>query len=347
VQPFWWRVLAPLALSGVLLALCVPAAGAVRADRAAEPPRVVYLTESIGCADAFQRLLCDAFVRATRRTGVAGRIVSPTAREDLRDVLSLLARQPYDLVIAFGYGFPEALSEVAPRYPNVRFALMDRASKEVTDVGLTWPRNVQAVVFRTSEAAYLAGWLAGQLERARPGRDVVGVVGGIPIPSVTDFVIGFRAGVRRASSGARVLTAYSRDFLDASKCRALARRQVARGAGVLFNIAGVCGLGTLDVAKEAGVWGIGVDTDQSFLGPHVLTSVVKRFEVGFVKLLREVKTGRIRTGGDTVLTLRDDAVGLGKISPKVPASLRKEMRRLEGRIARGEIRVPGAFPRPR
>jgi basic membrane protein A len=323
-------------------------ASAYDESRPATQPRVVFLMEQrSGCADDFQRLLCNGFVRATRRTGVSGRVVNPTAREDLRDVLSLLARQPYDLVITFGYGFPEALSEVAPRYPDARFALVDRSSKEVTAFGLAWPRNAQAVVFRTSEAAYLAGWLAARLEQARSGRDVIGVVGGIPIPAVTDFVIGFRAGARRVSPDIRVLTGYSGDFLDRSKCEAIARRQVARGAGVLFNVAGVCGLGTLDVARKAGVWGVGVDTDQSFLGPHILTSVVKHFEAGFEKLLREVKAGRIRTGGDTVLTLREGAVGLGTISPKVPESVRREIRRLEGRIASGEIRVPGAFPDPR
>ena len=209
------------------------------------------------------------------------------------------------------------------------------------------PTNVQGVVFRTSEAAYLAGWLAGKLERRRPGRDVVGVVGGLKLPSVDDFVVGFVAGARRAAPGITVLTDYSNDFVDESKCAALARRQIARGAGAVFNVAGECGLGTLAAARAAGVWAVGVDSDQSFLGPHVLTSVLKHYDAGFVEVLRQVRAGRVRTGRDTVLTMRDGAVGLGRISPKVPRSLVTQLDAIRRRIVAGEIVVPGTVPRGR
>ena len=193
-------------------------------------------------------------------------------------------------------------------------------------------------------------WRAGSPHvwpQRRPGKDVVGVVGGVKVSSVRDFVIGFRAGARRGAPRARVLTGYSNDFVDPTKCEAVARRQIAQGAEVVFNVAGGCGLGTLAAARKAGVWGIGVDTDQSFLGPHILTSVVKRYDAGFVSLLRRVKSGRLRTGGNTILTLRGGAVGLGKISRRVPAPIRAELDRLERRIASGRLRVPGAYPDPR
>lgn len=331
-----------LPLVVALLVVAGSRAGMYEGD-GARSPRVVLVTESVGCREAFQRLVCDGFRRAVKRTGIEGRIITPTAREDLVDVLELIARQPYELLIVFGFGYYEALGEAARRQPSGRFAIMDASRDNVAGQ----PRNVQGVVLRASEAAYLAGWLAGSLERGRTGRDTVGVVAGVKIPSVDDFVIGFRAGARRASPGARVLIAYSSDFVDAAKCKAIARRQIARGAGVVFNVAGGCGLGTLEAAKERGVWGIGVDTDQSFLGPHILTSVVKRYDAAFLAVLRQVKAGRIPTGRDTVLTLREDAVGLSPIRSGVPASLRKAIERLRGPIAVGTVRVPGAFPDPR
>ncbi len=202
--------------------------------------------------------------------------------------------------------------------------------------------DTQGTTFRTEDAAYLAGWLAGRVEHARTGRDVVGVVGGYKIAPVDDFINGFAAGARRAAPGIKVLVSYSGDFVDASKCTALARDQVAKGAGVLFNVAGGCGLGTLDVAKRSRVWGIGVDIDQSFLGPHILTSVLKRLDTAFLIMLEQVKANKIPTGGDTVLTLRGGGVGLGAISPKVPAPLRKQLDALRRRIVEGEIHVPGA-----
>jgi basic membrane protein A and related proteins len=139
-----------------------------------------------------------------------------------------------------------------------------------------------------------------------------------------------------------VLVGYSHDFTDANACDAIASDQIARGAGVVFNVAGTCGLGALAAAKRAGVWGIGVDTDQSFLGPHILTSVMKRYDTGFVRLLRQLRAGTLRGGGTTVLTLRNGGAALGPISPRVPAALRTELDRLRQRIENGELTVPGS-----
>jgi basic membrane protein A len=300
------------------------------------------VTEPAGCADTFSQELCDAFVRAVKRTGIRGRVLTPTAREDIVDTLDLVARQRYDLVIGTGQAFLSALSRVAREHPRVRFAIIDRSRTEMEKP----PANVQGATFRSGEAAYLAGWLAGRLERARPGPDNVGVVAGYSVTPVNDLVVGFRAGARRAAPGIKVQVDYSGDFLDASKCAALARNQVAKGAGALFNVAGGCGLGTLDEAKKAGVWGIGVDVDQSSLGPHILTSVLKRLDMAMELMLDRVRSGTFRTGSDTVLTLRGGGVGLGPISAKVPASLRREIRALERRILAGEIRVPRAVSTP-
>ena len=113
----------------------------------------------------------------------------------------------------------------------------------------------------------------------------------------------------------------------------------------MFNVAGACGLGTLQAAKEDGVWGIGVDTDQSRLGSHILTSVIKGYEAGFERLLEQVRTGRIQTGRTTVLTLRDNGTSLGRISPKVPPALIAELARVRRRILSGAIHVPSADQR--
>jgi basic membrane protein A len=132
------------------------------------------------------------------------------------------------------------------------------------------------------------------------------------------------------------------DWVDSAKCAALARRQIARGAGTVFNVAGACGLGTMQAAADAGIWAIGVDSDQSFLGPHVLTSVLKSYEAAFVDVFNRVKTGKLGAGRDTVLTMRDGAAGLGTISPKVPRTLLTQLHRLQRQITTGELRVPPA-----
>jgi basic membrane protein A len=337
------RLVAPVTVGLALLALSGATAGAHDESERTTQPRVVLLDNpGAGCSPANEPYYCGPFRRAARLTGVTGRIVSLTLREDPVDTLELIARQGHDLVIA-GSLYNEALGEAAPRVPKARYAIIDWSLAGVPGR----PRNVQGVVFRASEAAYLAGWLAGRLERRRPGRDVVGVVGGYKATPVLEFILGFGAGARRASPEIQVLTRYSNDFVDPAKCKAIAHNQIAKGAGAVFDVAGRCGLGALEAAREAGVWGIGVDYDQSSLGPHILTSVVKRYDAAFLTLFRQVRAGRIPTGGDTVLTLRQNGVGLGKISSRVPASLRAGVDRLRRRIVAGEIRVPGTVPSPR
>jgi basic membrane protein A len=265
---------------------------------------------------------------------------SPAMLEDPVGTLSLLAGAGYDLVIV-AITQLDALSIVAPRFPKTRFALIDAP--------LSWvrgsSRNIEAVMHEPNEAAYLAGWLAARMEQRRPGKDVVGAVGGVEMPQVNDFIVGFRAGARAADPGIEVLTGYSHDFVDPNKCEAVAQSQIARGAGTIFNVAGLCGQGTLQAAKANGVWGIGVDADQSNLGTFILTSVVKKYDAGLAMLFRQARDGTIRTGVTTVLGLRQGGAGLGRISPKVPASLRAELERVRARIIAGAIHVPLA-PRP-
>jgi basic membrane protein A len=301
-----------------------------------EQRRVVFVTDN--CSGP--NFLCPPFERALRQTGVSGRIVSPDAREDPVATLALLARQGYGLIIV-SVTWANTLAQVAPRFPQARFAILDAPLADVRGR----PANVQAVLIRTNEAAFLAGWLSARLEQRRPGRDVVGVVGGYSVQPVDDFIVGFRAGALFASPKVSVLTGYSDDFADPNKCEAIARSQIARGAGTVFNVAGLCGLGALRAAKRAGVWGVGVDTDQSALGAHILTSVVKRYDVVMLALVKQVRDGRIRHGLTTALTLRQGGATLGRISPKVPPALRADLIRLRSRIVAGEIRVPGAAPR--
>jgi basic membrane protein A len=313
----------------VLAGALVPAA---RAEKEASRARIVFVTTTCSTGS----FACPGFLRALRTSGVRGRVVSPDLREDPAGTLSLLARQDYDLIVV-ELSYSDALAAVAPRFPKARFALFDAP---LSVLGGGTMRNVQAIVVQPLQAAYLAGWLAARLEQRRSGKDVVGAVGGIDIPPVNDFIVGFRAGARSADPGIEVLIGYSDDFLDANKCEAIARSQIARGAGTVFNVAGLCGLGTLRAAKDAGVWGIGVDSDQSFLGTHILTSVLKNYDAAFRELIRQVRSGRIRTDRTTVLTLRQGGSSLGRVSPRVPASLRAELVRLRHRIVAGEVATP-------
>ena len=137
-----------------------------------------------------------------------------------------------------------------------------------------------------------------------------------------------------------MLRGSSREWLDPAKCKAVAMNQIAKGAGAVFDVAGACGLGTLQAAKEKGVWGIGVDVDQSFLGRHILTSVLKNYDLDAYKTIEALVRRRLKTGGNEVWNLRNRGVGLGRISPKVPRSFVRQVARIRKQIIAGKITVP-------
>ncbi len=269
---------------------------------------------------------------APNPTGVGDPFVGP---------FSYLARQRYDLVIAVGFDELYALSHAARRFPHEKFALLDASYQ---DVKPSRP-NVEGTVFHTEQVAYLAGFLAARMADRSPPPHVVSTVGGLPIPPVQAFVAGFQAGAKRADPKIRLLNAYTYDFLNPTKCAHAAFDQIAHGSQVVFDVAGRCGIGALEAAKRKGVYGIGVDTDQSYLGKFILTSVVKNLNVAVYDLAKRLVDGRLPTGGNLVFDLRNNGVGLGEFSPEVPLALRRELIPLAAKIRQGKIVVPATLSR--
>jgi basic membrane protein A len=277
----------------------------------------------------------DGFIRAVKRLGVEGRVVQIAPNQDATGALGLLARQRYDLII-MGAPAPDAVGAVARDFPEVRFLLPDQPLRSIP----SHPKNVQGTVFRAGEAGYLAGYLAGLMEKRRPGRDVIGSVGGYKFSGVDRWIVPFQLGAKRADPRIVTLNTYANNFSNPTKCRTVALGQIAKGAGVVFNVAGGCGFGALAAAKENGVWGVGVDIDQSFLGRHILTSAISKVDVAVYAAIQRLANGTFGTGGDTVFNLRNDGVGLGRVSPEVPRSFLRQLDGIRRQIIAGKIRVP-------
>ena len=327
-----------LAAAGIAVAAaCATGSGTMAA--AGPEPRVAVVLDAGGCPETDTLELCEGIRRAMHRTGVQARIVSPTFRESLADFLALIARQDYDAVVLFGLYYDPQVSAVARRYPNVPFIVMDAPRAEVPSA----PPNLGGEVLEAREAAFLAGWLAAKLEQRRPGPDVIGAVGGVKVPGVTTFIDGYVAGARRAAPRVEVLVDYSDDWVDRRKCAALARHQIARGAGAVFNVAGGCGLGTMKAAADAGIWAIGVDSDQYDEAPCcVLTSMVKGVDVAVFDAIQAVATGKF-TGGVRELGLAEGGVDYvwDDLTAKVAGEpVHQRVEAIRKQIVAGAIRVP-------
>jgi basic membrane protein A and related proteins len=270
--------------------------------------------------------------RAASELGVRGRVLTPSPKEGFSPSIAYLARQGYEVVIVAAFE-PEAVVRAAHAFPRTTFVVPDQTIPQT-------PPNVRSLVFREEQVGFLAGYLAALMEKQRPGRDVIGSVGGFRAPSVDRYIAGFRAGARAADPAVVLLNGYSNDFVDARRCRGVAAGQIARGARAVFAVAGNCGFGALEAARVGHVWGIGVDTDQSYLGPHILTSAVKREDVAVFKTIRGLQEGSLHGGGTSVFALDNGGVQLGRISPGVPTKMVASVERVRKQIVAGRIRIP-------
>jgi basic membrane protein A len=276
--------------------------------------------------------------RAVRELGMRGRVLTPGPKEGYVPSLSLLARQKYDLVIGTGFFAAPAIDRVSTGFPETRFAIIDVAHDDLAHR----PTNVVGLAFSEEQAGYLAGHLAALVLTLSPGEEVISSVGGQRVPSVERFIAGYQAGARGANPRVTTLNSYTDDFHDPVKGRSVALSQMAKGSRVVFQVAGPCGLGALEAASERGIWGVGVDVDQSHLGRHMLTSAVKRMDVAVFDTIEELARGTLETARTSRFSLRNDGVGLGAINPAVPRALLAEIEDVRAEIVAGKIPIAGS-----
>jgi basic membrane protein A len=302
----------------------------------------VGLVTDIGGLDdrSFNFLANQGLERARDELGAEVRVLISKADADYVPNLTSLAKQDYDLVIAVGFLMAEALEKVSARYLDVSFAIIDYSQEAME----TKPRNVRGLLFKEQEAGYLVGYLAGLLVKQEAGsRQVIGSVGGLKIPPVDRYIAGYQAGAKAANPQIETLNAYSQDFVDQAKCKEAALDQIGRGARVVFQVAGQCGLGALSAAAEQNVRGIGVDADQAYLGAHVLTSALKKVDVAVFQTIQAVQDGSFKGGENTVFDVASGGVGLGEVASDVPADLVSQVNRVQDEIAAGNVAdIPGS-----
>jgi basic membrane protein A len=301
--------------------------------------RVAVVTDIGGLNDkGFNSLSNAGLQRAKKQLGVQGRVfISRTAADRIPN-LTAAAQQGYNLVIGIGFLMFDALGKVPPTFEDTKFAGVDVPYGFVTSQAkLDSIPNLRGLLFKEAEAGCLVGNIAALEARRQAGPDIISAVGANKVPAIVAFIAGYRFCAKRANRAVRVLVNYANDptFANQAKCRATALSQIARGSRIVFQVAGQCGLGALDAAKARGVWGIGVDADQFFLGPHVLTSATKKVDVSVYDTIADFKrTGeRFRGGFDKLYTVKNGGVGYGRLSKRLPASVRAQYTRSTNAVA--------------
>jgi len=238
-------------------------------------------------------------------------------------------------VIGVGFLMAEAMEKVSNAFPDTNFAIIDSSQQAMK----SQPKNVEGLLFKENEAGYLVGYMAGLYTKDQGGDQVISSVGGQKIPPVDGYIAGYQAGAKAANPDIKTLNAYSQDFVDQAKCKELALNQIAEGSQVVFQVAGACGLGALDAAKEKDVQGIGVDADQAYLGDFVMTSALKKIDEAVFTTVKEVQDGSFKAGTDTIFDAKSDGVGFGKTNA-AGGKYKDQVSEQLDKIKAGEIDIP-------
>ena len=295
--------------------------------------KVGIVTDIGGLNDrSFNQLANEGLERSKSELGVEGRALTSKSNADYVPNLSTLAQQRYDLVIGVGFLMADAVSTVAKKFPNTNFAIIDFPQPGLKGK----PKNVRGLLFKEAEAGYLAGTLAGLYVKDKGGDQVISSVGGQKIPPVDAYIAGYQAGAKKVNSGIEMLNGYSQDFVKQDLCKELALNQISEGSQVVFQVAGQCGLGALDAAKEQNMQGIGVDADQGYLGGHIITSALKKVDVAVFDTVKQVQDGSFQGGEDTIFDVKSGGVGLGKVSGE-GSKYQEQVDKVTEQISSGEL----------
>ena len=316
-----WLTLTVLAIVTVLLASVVAVTRGSSASAAHKAAFSACLVTDVGGLNdkSFNHLAYVGLLRA-QKTGVKGRVIQSNSGNQYIPNLQTCAQSGAGITIGVGFLMQDAMDAVASSFPNNKFAIVD---VDVTTLKHK-PKNIEGLLFREQQAGYLVGYAAG-LYAKQKGAKAVGSVGGIKIPPVDRYIAGYQYGAKKADPGIKTLNDYSQSFTAQAKCKEAALNQIAAGSVVEFQVAGSCGLGALDAAHSKNVFGIGVDADQGYLGPWIMTSALKKVDVAVYNAIKSAQAGTIKVGTNKQFGADIGGVGYGKWSSKVPASIRAKV----------------------
>ncbi|MAZ01982.1 MAG: BMP family ABC transporter substrate-binding protein [Sneathiella sp.] len=285
----------------IALGLVATAALAVSGLAHAEDFNPAIVFDMGGKSDkSFNEAAFNGIEKFKKETGVDYMEFEVTQVSQREQAAQRMARDDADIVIAIGFAQAAAVEKAAKKYPDTKFTIIDM----VVDLP-----NVQSVVFREEQGSFLVGMAAAMASET--GK--VGFIGGMDIPLIRKFALGYKEGVMYADPNAEVIENMTGTtpaaWNDPTKGSELAKSQYDRGADVIFAAAGATGLGVLQTAADEGKLAIGVDSNQNYLHPgSMLTSMMKRVDVAVYNALMTAKDGTWKPGIQ-VLGLAENGVG--------------------------------------
>jgi basic membrane protein A and related proteins len=317
-----------------LFAAVAAAVVLVRAASAADvSPAIVY--DFGGKFDrSFNQSAAEGAARFAKKTGIAVKEFEIQNAAQREQVMRQWARRGVSVIVAVGFTQASAVETVAKEFPNVKFALIDA----VVDLP-----NVESITFKENESSFLCGMAAAM--SSKTGK--VGFVGGMDIPLIRKFAVGYKAGAAYVNPKIEVIENMTGTtpaaWTNPSAGAELAKSQFDAGADVVFHAAGATGIGVMQAAADAGLLSIGCDSNQNYLHPgSVLTSAVKRVDVAVESVFDDVRNGTWKSGRKA-LGLAEHGVdfSLDENNRKlVTPDMEKRLDEAREAIIAGKIQVP-------
>jgi len=330
--------------------------------------RVGYVTDTGGIDDkSFNTNQWEGIQRAVADFGVTAQFIQSDEATQYESNLTEFASQGYDLVFASGFFLGGDLAKVAAQYPDIKFTIVDYSYPDPFGVPEGVVGNSECVpnamgqIFKTDQAAFLAGYLAAGMTKT--GK--IGYFGGAKIPTVTIFGVGFQTGMELYNQvhGTNVELIgwdnetgeglFTGDFIDLTKGKESTESLFDEGADIFIPVGGLIGSPGFDVARERGGWGIWVDVDGYRLLPEardvLLTSVTKKMDNSCYDVIEATMEGRFDGCGTYIGDLKNGGVGLAPyhdLEDAVPDDLKAEIEDLKAKIISGEISDTGCLSYP-
>ncbi|MDY7026746.1 MAG: BMP family ABC transporter substrate-binding protein [Spirochaetota bacterium] len=341
-----WKILVVLLVIAVIFAGCQKKEEAKEAAPAeeAEPVVASMATDVGGLGDkSFNDGAYQGLEMAKEKLGVEINVIESKQQTDYIPNLTGLAEDGSDIVFAVGFLMEQAVKESAANMPDTYFAGIDIGAAEGD------PANFQGILYKEEQAGYLAGVVAGMMTKEYADRsdrlnddNVVGVVLGMFIPPVERYEVGYIQGVQSVNPDCKVLSVTSGSFTDQAKGKEAALAMIEQGADIIFQAAGLTGLGVIQAAKEQGVCAIGVDVDQSGVAPEaVITSAEKKIPNTVFLAVESVVNGNFE-GGTKVYGLAEDGVGISpyhEFEDVVPQEVKDAVEKAKADILSGAVTV--------
>ena len=251
--------------------------------------------------ESFNQGAWEGALKASQELGVDVSYLESNSDADYIQNIETAIDQEADLVVGVGFQVGNAILEAAKAYPEQSFAAIDSTYEEELD-------NLRSITFNEEEAGYLTGLIAAKMTKT----NTIGWIGGLDIPSCSNFYIGFEKGAKEVNQDIKVLKQFTNSFTDAAKGRVVAEQMVNEDADIIFMAAGGGNAGALEVVRENNIKAIGVDMPNNYLAPeYIITSALKNVGEGLKLTINDFVNGEF-TSGEVKYDLSNGGVGFEK-----------------------------------